>query len=87
MTTEIVYSIMGNVESGAYVDSISIENGQLNITFNEKEDFDRFLNQILQENPYSPKENKEFSEMNLTDADSLEIIIPHEFLKMVDVDI
>ena len=84
MTTEIAYSVNGN-ESGAYVDTFSIENGSMIIRFIDKDEFDKFVKQVLQENPFSHKSKKEFSEMDLIDAESLEITIPHEFSQIVDI--
>ena len=86
MTTEIVYSINGN-ESGAYVDTFSIENGSMNIRFHEKDEFDKFVKQVLQVNPYLPIYKKEFSEMDFINAESLEIRIPHECSMIVDIHI
>ena len=87
MTFEIIYSVMKNLEQGAFVNKIEMKDGHIAIEFNEQEDFERFLRILSNENPCSAKEFKEFSESDLIDADALEIKIPHDVLEFVNIEI
>jgi len=87
MTFEIVYSVMKNLEQGAYVDKIEIKDGHMTIEFNEQEDFEKFLRHLTNENPYSDKEFKEFLEKDWMDDENLRIRIPHEFLNFLNIEI
>ena len=87
MTIEIMYSVMKNLEQGAFVKKIEMKDGHITITFNEQEDFERFLMILTKENPCSEKEFKEFSESDLIDADALEVKIPHVFLEFLNIEI